>query len=131
MIYSRTILAVSDNSGATYVKALTLTGGVKRQYGRLYDAILIVPKKIKRRSKNNKNLIQKRKKYLAVIMATKTNTRRRDGGFIKFLSSTATIFGLNGKMVGNAIRMPLCRELRHKSSVADLKKLASLSRQVI
>lgn len=128
MVYSRTVLTTVDNSGATYVKTLTVTGGVQRQYGRLYDTVLVVPKKIKRRSKGGRTLVQKRRKYLALIMTSATNTRRRDGGFVKFLTTTCAVFGLNGKLVGNSIKAPMCREIKLVRSDVDVKRLTSLSR---
>lgn len=131
MIYSKTVVAVIDNSGAKYVKSLTVVGGTKRQYGKLHDALLVVPKKIKRRGRGKKSLVQKRKKYIAIIIATAVNTRRRDGAFIKFLASSVVLFGLNTKLVGSALKAPLCREISHTTSMVDLKRLTTLSRQYI
>jgi len=128
MIYSRTVLSVVDNSGAKYVKALNIVGGKKRQYGKLYDAVVVVPKKLKRRGKNSKILVQKRKKYIALIMTTATNTRRRDGSFIKFLTSSVALFGVNGKFLGSTFKSPLCKELKALGTFVDTKKIMSLTR---
>lgn len=70
MIFSRTILKVCDNSGAKYVKALCLWGDTSRKYGLLCDPVLVVPKKLKRRIKRAKALLQKRKKYIGVVVTT-------------------------------------------------------------
>lgn len=82
MVFSRTIVRVIDNSGAKYVKALAYRGTGVRSCAKLGEAVLVVPKKIKRKTKHNKGLIKKRKKYVGVLVGTRWNTRRRDGTFI-------------------------------------------------
>lgn len=131
MVYSRTILTVADNSGAKFVKAIAVLGSKKRYYGKLYDSVLVVPKKIKRRGKSGKRLVQKRRKYIALIVTTAINTRRRDGSFIKFLATSAVLFGLNLKLLGSALRVPMCRESTTGQALGDVKKLVTLSRQFV
>lgn len=130
MIFSRTILSVKDNSGARYVKAIAVWGNVYRPYGRLCDTMLVVPKKLKRKIKRTRSNIQKRKKYIGLILTTAWNTRRRDGTFIRFIKSSAILFTLKQKLLGTAIRAPLCREFKHlaEKEGGDYKKLTAKTR---
>lgn len=130
MIFSRTILTVRDNSGAKYVKALSLWGNAYRTYGRLGDTMLVVPKKLRRRMKRAKSMVQKRKKYVGLIISTVWNTRRRDGSFIKFLKSTTVLFSLKYKLLGTALKIPLSKEFKAISGLdsGDIKKLVTTTR---
>lgn len=133
MIFSRTILSVCDNSGAKYVKALSLWGSSYRPYGLLCDSMLVVPKKLKKRkNKNARALIQKRKKYVGLILATVWNTRRRDGSFISFLKNSMILFSLKNKLMGSIIKIPLCKEIKQlKFDMNAIKKLTHKGRRYI
>lgn len=134
MIFSRTILSVCDNSGAKYVKALSIWGNAYRPYGLLCDSMLVVPKKLKKRKKKNaRSMIQKRKKYIGLILSTRWNTRRRDGSFISFLKNSVILFSLKQKIMGSTIKIPLCKEIKQVNSIdsPDIKKLTHRSRRYI
>lgn len=128
MIFSRTIIKIVDNSGAKYVKALAFLGDGVRYYAKLGENVLVVPKKIKRKTKHNKGAIKKRKKYLGLIVATRWNTRRRDGSFIWFQQSAAVLYDFKQKFLGTNIKSALCKELRLGNRAIAYKKLLQQTR---
>jgi large subunit ribosomal protein L14 len=48
MIQQKTILKVSDNSGAKTVKCIKVLGGFKKKYAKLGDIIVSISPKIKK-----------------------------------------------------------------------------------
>ena len=55
MIQQQTVLKVSDNSGAKYVKCIKVLGGFKRKFAFTGDVIVVSVLKLRNKSRENKD----------------------------------------------------------------------------
>jgi large subunit ribosomal protein L14 len=141
MIGIESCLKAADNAGAILLKCITVYNGFRRRYASLGEVIGTVSRtrRVYNSSINKKILakkVQKKRKekskkkkpnvrpYLALLVAVKKSTNRRDGSYIKFdenrvlTFSEPTKFGPAGKstmepnFLGSRIFGPICREVR-------------------
>ncbi len=122
MIQMRTILTVSDNSGARVAQCVKVLGGTRRRYGKLGDIIVVSVKDALPGSPIKKGTVSK-----AVIVRTKTGTRRKDGSYIKFDQNAVVLIDDQKEPKGGRVFGPVARELREKGFM----KIISLAPEVI
>lgn len=122
MIQHQTRLKVADNTGAKEVMCIKVLGGSKRRYARIGDLITVTVKEATPQGTVKKKSIQ-----IAVVVRTKTNTRRKDGSYIKFNENAAVIVGKDRLPKGTRIFGPVARELRDKG----FRKIISLAPEVL
>ncbi len=127
MIQTLSILKVADNSGAKWLKVLSVKGEVKggtyQHFGRVGD---IVSCSVKKALPNTE--ISEHDKVYAVIVRTKKETRREDGSYIRFDDNAAVIIELKGRTpIGTRIFGPVARELKTKG----FNKIISLAPEVL
>lgn len=122
MIQESTNLTVADNSGARRVECFRILGGSKRKYARLGDIIIVAVKDAIPGGTVKKSDVCK-----AVIVRTKSETRRRDGSIIRFSDNAAVIINDQKEPRGTRIFGPVARELREK----QFMKIVSLAPEVL
>ncbi|BBA84842.1 50S ribosomal protein L14 [endosymbiont of Pachyrhynchus infernalis] len=122
MIQERTILLVSDNSGAKKVMCIKVLGGSKKKYAYVGDIIKVTVKEIIPRSKIKKGEI-----FDAVIIRTKKNIHRLNKSYIKFDSNSCVLINSTKNPIGTRIFGPVTNELRYKNFL----KIVSLAPEVI
>lgn len=109
MIQPRTMLKVTDNSGAKIIQVFCVLGGTRRRYAQIGDIIVATVKKAEPRK-----LVKKHDKVKAVIVRQKKEFKRTDGSYIRFDDNAAVILG-DGKMPkGSRILGPAPKELKEK-----------------
>jgi large subunit ribosomal protein L14 len=122
MIQMRTMLTVSDNSGARVAQCVKVLGGTRRRYGGLGDVIVVSIKDALPGSPVKKGSVSK-----AVVVRTKQGTRRRDGSYIKFDQNAVVLIDDQKEPKGGRVFGPVARELREKGFM----KIISLAPEVI
>ncbi len=122
MIQQETRLVVADNTGAKEVMCIRVLGGSKRRTAGIGDVIICSVKSTIAGSE-----IKKKAVIRAVIVRTKSPTRRKDGSYIRFDSNAVVIIDADNNPRGTRIFGAVARELREK----NFMKIVSLASEVV
>lgn len=122
MIQTETRLKVADNSGAREILTIKVLGGSKRKFASIGDVIVASVKQATPGGAVKKGDVVK-----AVIVRTKSGTRRKDGSYIKFDENAAVIIRDDKTPRGTRIFGPVARELRD----GGFMKIVSLAPEVL
>jgi large subunit ribosomal protein L14 len=122
MIQTQSVLNVADNTGAKSVMCIKVLGGSKRRYAAIGDTIIVAVKTAAPRG-----IVKKKAVERAVIVRTKTMTRRKDGSGIRFDDNACVIVAKDGMPKGTRVFGPVARELRAKR----FQKIVSLAPDVL
>ena len=122
MIQTRTILKVSDNSGAKRIMCIRVLGGSNRKYARIGDLIVASVKESIPEGGVKKGVVVK-----AVVVRTRKELRRVDGSYVRFDDNAAVLIDETGNPMGTRIFGPVTGELREKKFM----KIISLAPKVV
>lgn len=122
MIQPRTMLTISDNTGARVAQCIKVLGGTRRRYGRIGDIIVVSIKDALPGGTVKKGEVAK-----AVIIRTVKEMKRRDGSYVRFDQNAAVLIDDAKEPRGTRIFGPVARELRDK----EFMKIISLAPEVI
>jgi large subunit ribosomal protein L14 len=122
MIQLRTMLTISDNSGARVAQCIKVLGGTGRRYAGLGDTVVVAVKDALPGAQVKKGDVAK-----AVIIRTRKEQRRKDGSYIRFDHNAAVLINDQKEPRGTRIFGPVARELREK----EYMKIISLAPEVI
>ena len=122
MIQQESSLQVADNTGAKRVKCFKVLKGSKRRYAGVGDIIVCSVKE-----SDTKGSVKKGDVVKAVIVRTKSYTRRSDGSFLRFYDNSCVIIDDKNNPKGTRIFGPVAREVREGGFV----KICSLAPEVI
>ena len=122
MIQMETMLVVADNSGARRVKCIKVLGGSKRRYARLGDIIIGAVEEA-----TPGGAVKKGDIVRCVIVRTTTDTRRKDGSYIRFDQNACVLVDKEGEPKGTRIFGPVARELRDRKYM----KIVSLAPETL
>ncbi len=122
MIQLRTMLTISDNTGARVAQCIKVLGGTRRRYGRIGDVIVVSIKDALPGGTVKKGEVAK-----AVIIRTVKGYRRHDGTYIRFDQNAAVLIDDAKEPRGTRIFGPVARELRERAYM----KIVSLAPEVL
>ena len=122
MVQQETIVRIADNSGAKRALVIRVLGGSKRRYAGLGDVVIVAIK-----DALPTGTVKKGEVARAVVVRTATETRRRDGSYIRFDENAAVIIDEAGEPRATRIFGPVGRELREKRFM----KIVSLAPEVL
>jgi large subunit ribosomal protein L14 len=123
MIQTRTILNITDNTGAKQAMCFGILGGTKKRYAQIGDIVVVAVK-----SAEPRKIVKKHEVVRAVVVRQKKPFRRNDGTYIRFDENSAVVLeGKTKEPKGNRITGPIPRELREKG----FEKIASLAEELI
>jgi len=122
MLQQESRLKVADNTGAKELLCIRVLGGTGKRYARVGDLIIC---SVKAAMPNG--MVKKGDIVRAVIVRTKTATRRKDGSYIRFDDNAGVIINPTGEPRGTRIFGPVARELREKQYM----KIVSLAPEVL
>ena len=122
MIQPRSILTISDNTGARIARCIKVLGGTRRRYGRIGDVIIVSI-----RDAMPGGSVKKGDVARAVIIRTVKELKRKDGSYIRFDQNAAVLIDDQKEPRGTRIFGPVARELRDK----EFMKIVSLAPEVI
>jgi large subunit ribosomal protein L14 len=122
MIQQTTYLTVADNTGAKQASCILVLGGSSRRYARIGDVIVVAIKGADPRGTVKDHTVER-----AVVVRTKTMTRRKDGSGVRFDDNACVIINEDGEPKGTRVFGPVARELRQKG----YQKIISLAPDVL
>nr|QYC61955.1 ribosomal protein L14 [Guinardia striata] len=96
MIQQQTVLKVSDNSGAKYVKCIKVLGGFKRKFAFTGDVIVVSVLKLRNKSKFTSK-VKKGDVYKALVLKTKKYKPSVSGFNNLFNENTVCLINKQGK----------------------------------
>ena len=122
MIQQESRLRVADNSGAREVLVIKVLGGTRRRYASIGDVIVVAVKSASPRGTVRQHAVER-----AVIVRTRTMTKRKDGSGIRFDDNACVIIDNDKNPKGTRIFGAVARELRD----ANFMKIVSLASEVV
>lgn len=122
MVQLLTLLKVADNSGAKFMKVITVLGGSKRRFGSVGDTVSGVVHKA-----NSSGVVKDHEKVHGVIVRTRKEVRRKDGSYIKFDDNAVVLVNSQGEPIATAVFGPVAREVKERG----FNKVASLAPELL
>ena len=122
MVQPRSIIAISDNSGARVARVVKVLGGTRRRYASIGDIFIATVKDAIPGAAVKKGDVVK-----CVVVRTKKEKRRPDGSYIRFDENAAVLINDQQQPRGTRIFGPVGRELREKRFM----KIVSLAPEVL
>lgn len=122
MIQQQTRLRVADNTGAKELMCIRVLGGTGRKYARIGDVVVASVKKAA-----PGGMVKKGEVVKAVVVRSKSDTRRADGSYIRFDENAGVIIKEDKNPKGTRIFGPVARELRDK----EYTKILSLAPETL
>jgi large subunit ribosomal protein L14 len=122
VIQQESRLKVADNSGARELLTIKVLGGSTRRYAGIGDTIVATVKQA-----TPGGVVKKGDVVKAVIVRTKSVTRRTDGSYIRFDENAAVLVRDDKSPQGTRIFGPVARELRDN----NFMKIVSLAPEVL
>ncbi len=123
MIQLRTVLQVTDNSGAKQIRVIQVHGGSIRRFGYVGDTVTASVIHA-----DPHGTVKKGEKVKAVIVRTHKERRRPNGEYIRFDDNAAVIITSRKDVnpVGTRVFGPIAREVKERG----FHKIASLAQEV-
>jgi len=122
MVQPRSIIVISDNSGARVARVVKVLGGTRKRYGMLGDVIVVSIQDAIPGAQAKKGEV-----YKAVLIRTRKEVRRKDGSYIRFDQNAAVLIDDQKEPKGTRIFGPVARELRER----EFMKIISLAPEVV
>ncbi|HET9952217.1 MAG TPA: 50S ribosomal protein L14 [Candidatus Eisenbacteria bacterium] len=122
MVQPRSIIIISDNSGARVARVVKVLGGTRKRYGMLGDIIVVSIQDAIPGAQAKKGEV-----YKAVLIRTRKEVRRKDGSYIRFDQNAAVLIDDQKEPKGTRIFGPVARELRER----EFMKIISLAPEVV
>lgn len=123
MIQPRTIVKITDNTGAKLGRIFKVLGGTRRRYARLGDLVVLSIQ-----TAEPKKAVKKKDVARAIVVRQRQPYRRRDGSLIRF-DDNAVVLVDKEKLepLGGRIFGPIPRELAERG----FQKIASLAPEIV
>jgi large subunit ribosomal protein L14 len=124
MIQERTIVTITDNSGAKVGRIFRILGATRKRYAEIGDIVVLSVQKAEPRKSVKKKAIMK-----AVVVRQSKPFRRVDGSYIRFDDNAVVLIADREKKepIANRIFGPVPRELGE----FGYQKIVSLAPEVI
>ncbi len=124
MIQLRSVLQVADNSGARRLRVIQVYGGSKRRFGG--DGDVVIASVI---VSDPGGTVKRGEMVKAVIVRTRKEQRRPNGGYIRFDDNAAVVIESvkNPNPIGTRVFGPIAREVKNRG----YNKIASLAPEVL
>lgn len=123
MIQSRTIVKISDNSGAKIGRVFKILGSSKKRWAKLGEVVVLSVQKAEPRKQ-----VKKKDILYGVIVRQKQPYRRSDGSYIRFDENAVVIIEKGKKdPIAGRIFGPIPRELTD----LGFQKIASLAPEIV
>lgn len=121
MIQPKTVLQVSDNSGAKTAICIKVLGGYKKRYAYIGDSVVVSIKSLRSKNKSTSK-VKKGDVCKAVVLRTKKNIILKDGSTI-FFSKNCISLVIKGVPLGTRVLGPVIKDFKKKK----LSKFISIS----
>lgn len=114
MIQQRTLLKVSDNSGAKTVRCLKILGGFKKKNAKLGEIIVVSIQELRNKEKKTSK-VKNKEIYKALIVRTKIKCQKKTGYETFFKENAVILLSKQGSPIGTRIMGPISRNLKKKN----------------
>ena len=121
MIQQKTLLKVTDNSGAKIVKCIKVFNGFKKKI--FLGKIIVVSIKTIRTKFKEISKVKKKQICKAIVLRTKIFQRAFNGFEICFFENAVVLINKQGNPIGNRITGVLSKKLKKKK----YKKITNIS----
>ena len=123
MIQERTIVTITDNSGAKVGRVFRVIGSTRKRYAEIGDVVVLSVQKAEPRKS-----IKKKAVVRAVVVRQSKPFRRKDGSYIRFDDNAVILIDKDKKEpLANRVFGPVPRELGE----FGYQKIVSLAPEVI
>lgn len=126
MVQQQTILKVSDNSGAKWVKCIKVLGGFKKKYATIGDIVVVSIQQLRNKLKKISK-VKKKEIYQALIIKIKIKSLKKNGYTKNFKENSVVLVNKQGNPVGTRILGGISKDLKQKK----LQKFISISAGLI
>lgn len=123
MIQPRSIVKITDNTGAKLGRIFKVLGGSRRRYARIGDLVVLSIQ-----TAEPKKSVKKKEVVRAVVVRQRQPFRRRDGSYVRF-DDNAVVLLEKEKLepLGGRIFGPIPRELVERG----YQKIVSLAPEIV
>ena len=122
MIQERSILKVTDNSGAKIVRCFRILGGTRHHYARIGDLIVASVQVAEPRK-----TIKKKEIVKALVVRARAPMRRADGSYIRFDDNAVVLINPKKEPVATPVFGPFPRELKARG----YEKLMTMAEEIV
>ncbi len=123
MIQPQSIVKIADNSGAKIGRVFKVLGSSKKRYASIGEMVVLSVQKAEPRK-----AVKKKDVLYAVVVRSKTATRRKDGSYVRFDENAVVIVSKDKKEpTAGRVFGPIPRELAE----AGYQKIISLAPEVV
>nr|YP_005090343.1 ribosomal protein L14 [Phaeodactylum tricornutum]ADY18519.1 ribosomal protein L14 [Phaeodactylum tricornutum]QII42424.1 ribosomal protein L14 [Phaeodactylum tricornutum] len=122
MIQERTILKVTDNSGAKTVRCIKVLNGFKRKHAIVGDIVVVSIQQLRNKAKNTSK-VRKKEICKGLIVRTRMKLKKKNGFSIVFQENSIVLVNKQGNPIGTRIVGPLPKLLKKNK----FQKFISLS----
>lgn len=126
MIQPRSLVIVTDNTGAKIGRVFKILGGSKRRYAEIGDTVVLSVQIAEPRK-----MVKKKEVLTAVVVRQKKPFRRSDGSYIRFDDNAVVILAKNQKdpyePKANRVFGPIPREIVERG----YQKIGSMAPEVV
>ncbi|MFA7193764.1 MAG: 50S ribosomal protein L14 [Candidatus Paceibacterota bacterium] len=123
MIQERTIVTITDNSGAKIGRIFRVIGSTRKRYAEIGDVVVLSVQKAEPRKSVKKKAVLR-----AVVVRQSKPFRRKDGSYIRFDDNAVILIDKDKKEpLANRVFGPVPRELGEMG----YQKIVSLAPEVI
>lgn len=107
MIQDRSLVTVTDNSGAQIGRVFKVLGSTKKRYAEIGDLIIFSVQKAQPRKQ-----IKKKDVLCGLVVRQKKAFRRKDGSYIRFDENSVVVVDKEkGEPIANRVFGPIPREI--------------------
>jgi large subunit ribosomal protein L14 len=123
MIQPRSIVVITDNTGAKLGRVFKVLGGTRRRVAEIGDLVVLSVQTAEPRK-----TIKKKEVVYGLVVRQKKNYRRRDGSYIRFDDNAVVLVDkVKKEPLGARVFGPIPREVAERG----YQKIASLAPEVI
>ena len=122
MIQERSILKVTDNSGAKSIRCFRILGGTRHRYARIGDIIVASV-----RVAEPRKTIKKKDVVKALVVRQRQAFRRADGSYVRFDDNAVVLIDNKKEPVATRVFGPLPRELKARG----YEKLMTMAEEIV
>lgn len=122
MIQNRSMLNITDNSGAKKAMVIGIPRQSNQKFARIGDIVTVTIKKA-----SSMGTVKESEIVKVLIVRTRKEKRRSDGSYVRFDDNAGVVIDTAGNPKGTRVFGPIAREIREKGYM----KIISLAQEVV
>lgn len=122
MIQNRSMLNITDNSGAKKAMVIGIPRQSNQKFARIGDIVTVTIKKA-----SSMGIVKESEIVKVLVVRTRKENRRGDGSYVRFDDNAGVVIDTSGNPKGTRVFGPIAREIREKGYM----KIISLAQEVV